>query len=433
MTNDNLPDALEALTRFPLTQAIAGRRARRVALGTTTPEGPLHFSSSKPPVPLTETEKIMILTAMAGGTGWQYLIMGNPHYAPFLSNYCCGATGRTFPSSAGFETSELFFTDDTGVYYFPTRDLPPALPPGPDGAADFEALVEAHRGRIRKLTDGRMNIPREEPFIEGHNLWIVNVPGSMLVIPVADLAQHSLANICYYLQNGYVLFDDIHGERIPGIERFKTLADVDNPLPLSFIEQWGFGEVVTEISCSCYTGTLMLQAMGLGGWLFNGLNPFAVLGASGDDRMPGLGFRFDADDGWPVPNPTGLEGIFEGFCPPHYPSMREATEALVARKFGPGGPYNANTPGKWKEASRVRSAAQVHSEEFKDCVALTAQYIFDRFGKFPGTTPSILVLPYLQAHHLDLEFYDKFFEPGAYLDTHREHMARWHRGEGTDR
>ncbi len=30
------------------------------------------------------------------------------------------------------------------------------------------------------------------------------------------------------------------------------------------------------------------------------------------------------------------------------------------------------------------------------------------------------------AHHLDLEFYDQFYEPGAYLRTHASHMERWH-------
>ena len=44
-----------------------------------------------------------------------------------------------------------------------------------------------------------------------------------------------------------------------------------------------------------------------------------------------------------------------------------------------------------------------------------AQYIFDTFGKFPGTVPSVFILNYLQAHHLDLDFYDRFFKPGAYL------------------
>jgi hypothetical protein len=68
----------------------------------------------------------------------------------------------------------------------------------------------------------------------------------------------------------------------------------------------------------------------------------------------------------------------------------------------------------------------LYSEAFRECVALQAQYILDMFGKFPGTVPSIFLITYLQAHHLDLEFYDTFYKPGAYLKTHAKHMARWH-------
>ena len=31
-----------------------------------------------------------------------------------------------------------------------------------------------------------------------------------------------------------------------------------------------------------------------------------------------------------------------------------------------------------------------------------------------------------QAHHLDLEFYDKFYQPGAYTETQGNHMEQWH-------
>jgi hypothetical protein len=55
-----------------------------------------------------------------------------------------------------------------------------------------------------------------------------------------------------------------------------------------------------------------------------------------------------------------------------------------------------------------------------------AQYVFDRFGKFPATIPSIYMLTYLQAHHLDLGFYDTHFAEGAYLETHRRHLEDWH-------
>ncbi|MGH2754869.1 MAG: hypothetical protein ACRDLB_10605, partial [Actinomycetota bacterium] len=56
-------------------------------------------------------------------------------------------------------------------------------------------------------------------------------------------------------------------------------------------------------------------------------------------------------------------------------------------------------------------------------------YMFDAFGKFPATVPSIFSLMYLQAHHLDLEFYDHHFAAGGYLQTHAEHMERWHEDE----
>ena len=98
------------------------------------------------------------------------------------------------------------------------------------------------------------------------------------------------------------------------------------------------------------------------------------------------------------------------------------------RKFGQGGPFHPDTPGPWKESRKVRASAQVHDEKFRDCVALQAQYAFDTFGKFPATVPTIFILMYLQSHHLDLEYYDTLFEPGAYLRTHAEHLTRWHTG-----
>jgi hypothetical protein len=94
--------------------------------------------------------------------------------------------------------------------------------------------------------------------------------------------------------------------------------------------------------------------------------------------------------------------------------------------FGPGGPFHPDTPGPWKDSRKVRSSAQVHDERFRECVALQAQYVYNTFGKFPGTVPSIFAMMYLQAHHLDLDFYNRFYKPGAYLESHAVHMDRWH-------
>ena len=169
----------------------------------------------------------------------------------------------------------------------------------------------------------------------------------------------------------------------------------------------------------------MLQAMGLGGWMYDGIDRHTILGASGDVNVPGLGFRYDTDDRWSVPNTTGLPGIFEGYCPPHYKNMREATEALAKRKFGQGGVYDPNTPGAWSDSPKVRGSAQPYTEEFKECVSLQVQYIYYTYGKFPATIPSIFSLTYVQAQHLDLDFYDHYFKQGAYLITHKEHMKKW--------
>lgn len=431
MGPETFPPGVEDALSFPLVAALMGRRARRFPLGASIPDGPLVFTSRQAPTPLSELEQMLLLTAVAGNTGWHYMIMRHAAYAPHLSNYAGAAGGRTFPSAAGFHTSEVFFTDDQGVYLFETRDAPALAEPGGNGQEaggppELPALLEAHRRRIRKLDEGRLRLPAAEPFMEGHNTWCANAPGSTLIIPVGDLAQHLIATLCYLVQNRTCLYDDVNRETIPGLDRFRHLVNVDEPMPLSFIEQQCLTECTVELATACYAGALMLQAMGLGGWLFDGLNPLAVLGASGNPEVTGLGFRYDTDARWAVPNPTGRPGVFEGYCPPHHPDMRAAVEAFAKRKFGPGGPFHPDTPGPWKESARVRGSAQVHDEEFKACVALMAQYILDRFGKVPGTVPTILVLPYLQAHHLDLEFYDRYFKPGAYLETHARHMERWH-------
>lgn len=421
-----LPRGLEEAIRFPLVDALLGRRARRFPLGASIPDGPLAYTSEHAPMPLDPLEQMLVLCAIAGNTGWINLHPHNPNYSPHIPNYAGAAGGRTFPSAAGFHTTEFFYTDDDGVYFLPTRDSGLLAERDGDGALDLHGYLDAHRRRIQKLQDGRLFIPSDPAHIDMHNPWAVNRPGTTLVFPVADLAQHHIAVLCFLVQNGACLVDDVNGSPIPGIERFADLVDVENPYPLSFVEQFSLAEVTAELSTACYAGMLMLQALGLGGWMFDGINALSVLGASGDPEVPGLGFSFQTDERWPLPNVTGLPGVFEGFCPPHYPDMGAAVEAFVQRKFGAGGPFNPGTPGPYRDNPRVRGAGAPHDARFVECVSLMAQYVFDRFGRFPGTVPSMFMLTYLQAHHLDLGFYDHHFGPGAYLDTHREHQRAWH-------
>ncbi len=417
---------LEEMLSFPLIEALLGRRSRRFFMGAEIPDGVFAYKSGHEGVPLSDLEKMLVLSACGGNTSWHHMIPRAARYAPHLSNYAGSAGGRVFPSAAGFHTSQTFFTDDEGVYMLDMRDAPAFDDRGDDGSLNPEAFVDNVQQRVRKIQDGRLKLPSEVPYTEAHNTWVFNKPSTMVVTPVGDLSQHVLLSLMYMLQNGLVLYDDVNKRPITGIGEFGDIVDVSKVWPVTFVEQWSLSELSVELAASCYSGTLMLQAMGLGGWMFDGVDPFAMLGASGNPEVPGLGFRYDTDERWPYPNPTGLEGVMEGCCPPHYPDMRAAVDALCERKFGPGGPFHSNTPGPWKESQKVRSAAQIHNERFKECVALQAQYLYDTFGKFPGTVPTMFLVMHLQAHHLDLDFYDEFYKPGAYLKTHAAHMKRWH-------
>lgn len=424
--DEKLPDGFQKMLDFGLIEALLGRRSRRFLMGAEIPDGVFAHKSTHDIMPLSELEKLLVVTACGGNTGWHNLIQRAERYAPHLSNYAGAAGGRSFPSAAGFHTSQTFFTDDDGVYLLEARDAPAFAERKEDGSLDLEEVVQSLKRHVRKIQDGRLQLPPEVPYTEPHNTWVANHPGSLLVIPVGDLAQHVLLTLAYMLQNGLVLFDNINGRSIPGIERFTHIVDVNNVWPITFVEQWAMSELTVELGTSCYAGALMLQAMGLGGWMYNGLDAFSVMGASGNPDVRGLAFRYDTDPRWPYANPTGLAGVMEAFCPPHYTDMRNAVDAMCERKFGKGGPFHPDTPGPWKDSPKVRGAAQVHDEDFRQCIALQAQYVYDTFGKFPGTVPSMFCIMYLQAHHLDLEFYDKFYKPGAYLRTHAEHMAQWH-------
>jgi hypothetical protein len=161
-TNPKLSKTLNDLLKFPLMEAIAGRRSRRFCMGAEIPDGVLAFKSKHNPLPLSEIEQLLILSAMGGVTGWHFAIMRHARYAPKLSNYCGSPVGRTFPSAAGFITSELFFTDDNGTYFFPTRDFYSEIEIQ-DGKVDLEEFLSVHKKRIRKLSNKRLHIPREEP------------------------------------------------------------------------------------------------------------------------------------------------------------------------------------------------------------------------------------------------------------------------------
>jgi hypothetical protein len=417
----SIPEAgLRSLGQVPFLQALLGRRSRRFPLGATIARGPLAYSSPNPPVPLSEAEELIVLLAAGGNTGWHYAITYGDRAN--VGNYSGGAGGRTSISGAGFQVSDLFFTNDDGVFFLSTRDSGALVEPG----APLEEVLEAHRRRIVRISDRRLHIPERAPWLELHNQWVVNKPGTTLVIPVADLAQHVLNVLWYFLENGYGIYDDVSEQPIEGLEAYADLIDLEHPRPLSFVELHSAAQASVELGTAAYAGALTLGALGLGGWAFDGIDFFGLLGASGEADYPGLGFAHQTDPRWATPQVTGLPGVFEALTAPNHADLRAALDALVARKYGPGGPFHADTPGPWRESAGVRRAALAVEERKLEAVALIAQHIYDVHGRFPATVPAVFVRQYLQAHHIELGFYDEHFGPGAYLETHARHFERWH-------
>ncbi len=416
-------------SQFPLLDAIAGRRSRRFGLGMEIPTGPLAYRSGAEPVPLSEYERSVLVAVGTGVTGWSFGVPFGPDRPGEHAHYTQRFSGRTAPTAAGIGTPALLTTDDSGCYFTNTRDQPPEAD-GVAGDGWVDRLVDATRANTVQLSASRLDLPAAAPHMLEPNLWMANVPGSTLFIPVADASEQVLALMALSLANGNVLVDDIAGRPAGDPAPFirSGLLDETKRVPLTVLQQIGYEGNVSELAMMGHNVVLTLQAMGLGGLFLSGLNRWSILGAFADGGIDGFGFRFVRDDRWVLPNPVGLDGHFEGLCPPYFPDMRAAVEHFVERKFGAGGSYDPQTPGPWRDSAEIKQGVTPYSEEFVDCLAGVAQYVYDTYGRFPNTFTTMVVSGYVQAVHLDTEFYDAHYRPGAYLDTHARHMEEWHAG-----
>jgi hypothetical protein len=338
-------------------------------------------------------------------------------------------TGRTAPTAAGLGTPALFFTDDDGCYMVRTRDAQPQLMRELDGGlSDLEQVLEVCRSATTRIRERRLDLPSTAPHILPPNLWWANKPGSSLFMPVGDASEECLGFLALMIRHGVMVVDDDTGEPAGNLEPFvrSGLLDRERQLPLSELLSDVHESVCLELAFMGHNIVLMFQAMGLGGLYFNGMDGLSVLGAYAADGIMGLGFRFVEDVRWISPNPVGLEGLYEALCPPNYPDMGTAVEVFVDRKFGEGGAYDPNTPGPWQDSSSVKRTVTPYGRDFVDCMSEIAQYIYDKYGKFPGIRSTIMLPGFVQAHHIDTDFYDTHYREGSYLETHARHIDLWH-------
>jgi hypothetical protein len=426
---DKQLNALNQLTQFPLLEAIFGRRARRFGRGMEIPSGPLAYKSKLEPSPLSELEQSILIAVGTGVTGWNFGVPYGPDRPNEHAHYTQRFTGRTFPTAGGFGTPAMLYTDDNGTYITNTRDIQPSgvSELGDDLKAAAENIIAVCRENTTRLSGSRLDLPAEPPHMLEPNLWMANAPGSTLFMPIGDASESVLALMAMAISNGNVLMDDEAGKPAGNLQPFITsgLLNDQKRVPLSILQQMAYEGNCLELAFMGHNMVLTQQAMGLGGLYFSGLNRWSILGAFAEKGIHGMGFRFVHNDRWIMPNPVGLDGIYEGLCPPYYPDMRAAVEVFVERKFAPEGAYERNTPGPWKHSNAIKNGVTPYSDEFVDCLTEVAQYVYDKHGKFPGTFSTIVMPGYVQAVHLDTEYYDTFYEAGAYLKSHEEHSRVW--------
>lgn len=422
---------LKDLREFPLMDALFGRRARRFGMGMELPSGPLAYKSDKEPLPLSPMERSILVAAATGVTGWNFGVPFTPKAPDAHAEFTLRFTGRPAPTAAGLGTPALFYSDDTGCYCVNTRDVRPASisewpERGEDALQRLLGVCDAHTVRVR---EGRIDLPSMPPHILPPNLWWANKQGTTLFMPVGDASEVCLGIMALMTRHGVMVVDHDTGDTCGHLEPFvrSGLLDPEKRLPLSELLSDVHECLCAELAFMGHNIVLMLQAMGLGGLYFSGMDGLSALGAYARDGVKGLGFTFLEDDRWVTPCAVGLKGVYEGLCPPYQPDMHAAVEAFVQRKFGPGGAYDPTTSGPWRESGRVKGTTRPYGQDFVDCLSETARYIHAKYGKFPGIRTTIMLPGFVQAHHLDTDFYDTHYQEGAYLRMHAEHMRRWHR------
>ena len=421
---------------YPLFDAIFQRRARRFPLGAEMPGDLTPFKSTKEPIPLDEIEEAMLVMAGTGisGVNLSDLPFNDQAGGNFCGNTMLQFVGRTYASACGSHGTELFFTNDEGTYLVKLRDKMPSAIQEFETLGDREKIVQAFRANTVELSPGRLPVPMVPGVTQPFNWWNANQPGSTLFMPVSDVTWEYINVLMLVMDepNSYYLYDDLNGNAEPLKEwADKGYLDRARPYPLSSIEN-AMATIIpgTEQAIMCQNMYLGLQAMGLGGWIFStSVAPF-ILQLMGFRFQPAEKFGpikpLSPDAGAHV-SPVGLDGLFQAYCPPYYPDMASAVQAIYDAKWGTRGIYKEEGgPVAFKERESLDRLVQKTPSWCLEATKAFCTYIWETYGRFPAMIDPMMMNIWFQAHHLETGFYDRYYQPGAYHDAIKRHMEVWH-------
>ena len=207
------PAGLHDALAYPFFQSVFDRKSRRMGLGMEMP-GTLHYASPYEPVPLTELEEALLLVAGTGLTGLNLGDIDPSMGADAMVQW----TARTWPSSCSNHGTELFFTNDDGLYFLDMWNLMPEdgeistlQNKGRDAQVDF--ILQMVRGAKKQLKDGRAEMPEGLPGLFVFNHWNANKPGTTLFLPVSNMTLEYINLLFIYFSPEYrfTLVDETDG------------------------------------------------------------------------------------------------------------------------------------------------------------------------------------------------------------------------------
>jgi hypothetical protein len=342
----------------------------------------------------------------------------------------------------------LFVLDDEGTWMLKRpQDYPRSEIAGLARTAREHRLVELYEeGRVR-IAGERAVVPRELPFVAPFNKWSANLPGTVYFLPVAECSALYINILlsAFGEDFSYFVVDERNRFRPPGIARFARskgghLQDDPRQGRLStvgFLETWIYEFVAIEQGAMLQNLGLMGEALGLGGFPHFAAHPFAWTRALGF-RMQDIPFSRTIGAGpvtrrllktlnkdLPVPTAVGLERdgevLIKPFCPPYYRDMEEAVLAFVDYKYAPekGTMRDGGAATGWRDGAKVQSGIPRYSDEAIAATIAYCEYVHERCGRFPANSGPFRTVLAHQAHHLDPDFYDRFYRPEALTDTQR--------------
>jgi hypothetical protein len=143
----------------------------------------------------------------------------------------------------------------------------------------------------------------------------------------------------------------------------------------------------SEPTAVCQNMFLATEAMGIGGLMHCGILSRETFAALGFTTIEPRGLSVLA-------NPVGLDGAFQAYCPPYFPSMDAAVDTMLTPMLrtgsAPAEPMEPQGPVTYLISdSEYRDGAVEISEEGIACTKAVCNYIHETYGRFPGNVDAM--------------------------------------------